>query len=111
MDDKPWTNENFYHTLRNLAVHKHLLIQGCDRELIGPVELLSITTFNISKIGPKSIIGQVKAKSSRIVCFYASNVNTLRLRQKGRHFPGDNLKWIFLKENIEILIRISQRSN
>ena len=34
-------------------------------------------------------------------------VNTLRLRQNGRHFPDDNFKWIFLNENISISINIS----
>ena len=34
-------------------------------------------------------------------------VNTLRLRQNGLHFPDDILKWIFLNENIWILIKIS----
>ena len=34
-------------------------------------------------------------------------VNTLRPRQNGRHFPDDILKWIFLNENVWILIKIS----
>ena len=34
-------------------------------------------------------------------------INTLRLRQKGRHFPDDIFKWIFLNENAWILINIS----
>ena len=34
-------------------------------------------------------------------------VNTLRPRQNGFHFPDDILKWIFLNENIWILIKIS----
>ena len=34
-------------------------------------------------------------------------VNTLRLRQNGRHFADDTLKPIFLNENIRILIKIS----
>ena len=33
--------------------------------------------------------------------------NTLRLRQKGRHFPDDIFKWIFLNENVWISINIS----
>ena len=33
--------------------------------------------------------------------------NSLRLRQNGRHFPDDNLKCIFLNENISISINIS----
>ena len=33
--------------------------------------------------------------------------NTLRPRQNGHHFPDDILKWIFLNENVWILINIS----
>ena len=36
-----------------------------------------------------------------------SNINTLRLRQNGRHFADDTFKRIFLNENVEILIKIS----
>ena len=36
-----------------------------------------------------------------------SNVNTLRPRQNGRHFPDDILKCIFLNENVWISIKIS----
>ena len=34
-------------------------------------------------------------------------LNTLRPRQNGRHFPDDIFKWIFLKENVCISIKIS----
>ena len=34
-------------------------------------------------------------------------INTLRLRQNGRHFPDDIFKWIFLNENVLISIKIS----
>ena len=34
-------------------------------------------------------------------------LNTLRLRQNGRHFADDIFKWIFLNENIWISIKIS----
>ena len=34
-------------------------------------------------------------------------VNTLRPRQNGRHFPDDIFKWIFLNENVWILIKIA----
>ena len=34
-------------------------------------------------------------------------INTLRPRQNGRHFPDDIFKWIFLNENVWILINIS----
>ena len=36
-----------------------------------------------------------------------TNVNTLRLRQKGHHFPGDNFKCTFVNENVWISIKIS----
>ena len=36
-----------------------------------------------------------------------SYLNTLRPRQNGRHFPDDSFKWIFLNENVWILINIS----
>ena len=34
-------------------------------------------------------------------------LNTLRLRRNGRQFPNDIFKYIFLNENIYILIKIS----
>ena len=41
------------------------------------------------------------------VCYDGTPLfNTLRLRKSGRHFP-DVLKWIFLNENVWILIEIS----
>ena len=39
-----------------------------------------------------------------IVCF-----NTLRPRQNGRHFADDTFKRIFLKETVEISIKISMK--
>ena len=36
-----------------------------------------------------------------------TSLNTLRLRQNGRHFPDGIFKWIFLNGNIWILIKIS----
>ena len=41
--------------------------------------------------------------------WHPSNVNTLRPRQNGRHFPDDILKCIFLNENVWISIKISQK--
>ena len=35
--------------------------------------------------------------------------NTLRPRQNGRHFPDDIFKWIFLNENVQVTIDISQK--
>ena len=34
-------------------------------------------------------------------------LNTLRARQNGRHFPDDIFKCIFLNENVLVLIKIS----
>ena len=39
--------------------------------------------------------------------FFYKLINTLRPRQNGRHIPDDIFKWIFLNENIWILINIS----
>ena len=36
-----------------------------------------------------------------------NGLSTLRPKQNGRHFPDDIFKWIFLNENIWILLRIS----
>ena len=40
-------------------------------------------------------------------CKNFSDFNTLRLRQNGRHFPDDIFKWIFINENVSVLIKIS----
>ena len=37
----------------------------------------------------------------------SDKLNTLRRRQNGRHFPDNIFKWIFLNENVSILIKIS----
>ena len=36
-----------------------------------------------------------------------TQINTLRPRQNGRHFPDDNFKCIFVNENVSISIKIS----
>ena len=43
------------------------------------------------------------------ICFFCLWINTLRLRQNGRHFADDTFKPIFLNENIRISIKISQK--
>ena len=45
------------------------------------------------------------SEMSAILC--AESVNTLRLKQNGRHFPEDIFKCIFLNENVWISIKIS----
>ena len=44
-----------------------------------------------------------------MVIEWTCGLNTLRLRQKGRHFPDDIFKCIFLNENVWISIKISQK--
>ena len=41
------------------------------------------------------------------ITFNNTGFNTLSPRQDGRHFPDDMFKWIFLNENVWILIKIS----
>ena len=36
-------------------------------------------------------------------------INTLRLRQNGRHFPDDSFEWIFLNEDVWISIEVSMK--
>ena len=43
----------------------------------------------------------------RLLLIY--EVNTLRQRQNGCHFPNNILKWIFLNENVSVLIIISSK--
>ena len=45
--------------------------------------------------------------SSWCLIMWHSRVNILRLRQNGCHFPDDIFKCIFLKENVQSLIKIS----
>ena len=42
-------------------------------------------------------------------CIYikSNSINTMRLRQTCRHFADDILKWIFLNENVWILLKLS----
>ena len=49
-----------------------------------------------------NIFSQINAKGT---CEF----NTLRMRQNACHFPDDILKWIFLNENVWILIKISSK--
>ena len=39
--------------------------------------------------------------------FLTMYINTFRPRKNGHQFPNDILKWIFLNENVWILIKIS----
>ena len=39
--------------------------------------------------------------------YHISCLHTLRPRQKGRHFANDTLRYIFLNENVIILVKIS----
>ena len=50
-----------------------------------------------------------KTASGGFQIFDICHINTLRLRQNGRHFPDDIFKCIFLNENVWISIKISLR--
>ena len=50
---------------------------------------------------------QISFMFSLCVCCIALNINTLRLRQSGHHFPDDTFKCIFFNENVWILIKMS----
>ena len=43
-------------------------------------------------------------KLELVLLYLSRNVNTLRLRQYGHHFPDDIFQWIFLNENVWISI-------
>ena len=49
----------------------------------------------------------IKTFSTVNYCIHSHLVNTLRLRQNGRHFPDDIFNCIFLNENAWISIKIS----
>ena len=53
--------------------------------------------------------GSLSARITRPVwsAINVPNVNTLRPRQNGRHFPDDTFKCIFMNENVRISINIS----
>ena len=52
-------------------------------------------------------ISTLKWLLNAMISIAAMPLNTLRLRQNGRHFPDDIFKWIFFNENVWILIKIS----
>ena len=54
---------------------------------------------------PPSVVSLANVTVSSVARL--QNVNTLRPRQNGRHFPHDIFNWIFLDENVWIPIKIS----
>ena len=88
--------------------------------------IFCLVWFNIHELDPTlvmwSVLGVVDhvlcygyVFNSKVVLFHRSeestslviHLNTLRPRQKGRQFPDDIFKWIFLNENVWIFIKIS----
>ena len=55
------------------------------------------------------MVGDIKLSLPMTYIYVSRNelVNTLRLRQNDHYFPDDIFKWIFVKENAWILIKIS----
>ena len=77
-----------------------------------------LSTINYSWINLSSILSHVASSRKVLILVtkflpsqpsyhHMSYINTLRLRQNGRHFPDDILKCIFLNENLWISIKIS----
>ena len=63
--------------------------------------MLGLKLNNVSKRGPSSLAIEIVSK------VLSGVLNTLRLRQNGRHFADAIFKCIFLNENVWILIKIS----
>ena len=87
-------------------------VQDCSNSITNTLELLqSCTKPSISSNMPDHSIDTACTDWSH--CDFSwcneSLVNTLRLRQNGRHFPDDIFKCIFLNEKVWILINISQK--
>ena len=68
-----------------------------------------ISNTIISKTDVRETMGWVSSVVWARLCnrYNAAYVNATRSRQNGRHFPDDNLKCIFLSENVWISIKIS----
>ena len=85
------------------------------------ITVLSKSTFSHSRsshfkyawswpFGPRCLVITGSGNALLAVQCWAitcTNINTLRPRQNGLHFPDDIFKWIFLNENVWILINIS----
>ena len=67
-----------------------------------PYSFLSLTGNIVAAAGNW---GRLNAAINMLTA--AARLNTLRLRQNGRHFPDDIFKCIFLNKNIWISIKIS----
>ena len=71
-------------------------------------QCISLWIFCMTKVAGKYT--KYFMKSAHAFCCdlsFGYVFNTLRPRQNGRHFPDDIFKWIFLNENVWILINIS----
>ena len=103
-----WNNPDGYRTQTACDIHKINCI-SC-RSTIGTAHMICQLLY---------ILGQKRVPySTRRFTKYPTdseyrpisaqqNLNILRPRQNGRHFPDDIFKWIFLKENVWISINIS----
>ena len=80
-------DESIYHSFMGKRNHRQILVQGTQCGGISVEKHAQQTHWGITI--PQGLI------------------NTLRLRQNGRHFPDDIFKCIFLNERVLILIKIS----
>ena len=93
-----------------------ILDKGCETPTVSPNNYVQIVWYarqTYISIYGGDVWGYNKkglAQIHKIMLHYyrcVLNVNTLRPRQNGRHFPDDIFKWIFLNENVRISINIS----
>ena len=90
--------------------HKKPTLPNID-ELMGAIYYIVIRTFkNKLQWNPSQNSNNfIEENAFENIChlFSPQCVNTLRQRQNGRHFADDIFKYIFLNENVWILIKIS----
>ena len=92
---------NHQHLIENIKVPRHWLLRGNPPVTDGFPSQRASNAENVSTWWHHHAGSSLEeTKASHLF-------NTLRLRQNGRHFPDDIFKWIFLNENVWILIKIS----
>ena len=87
-------------------------LQRCNRWSLGMDTLFHPTLYDgcnyLSMLGLKLIyVSERGPRYCECKVWFLFYLNTLRLRQNGRHFADDNFKCIFLNENVWIPIKIS----
>ena len=84
--------------------------KGCDNYQGASIRfIIADSKLNLVKVIPKELPADYLSffVTSMMSVTLQKRFNTLRPRQNGSHFPDDIFKWIFLNENVWILIKIS----